>query len=147
MEKTLSEQLADNLTYFVNDTSKRCVDRLGSCFYSGESIKHTGKDTEGCFVGRLLTPKDRITADKLLDGIAEGEIAVYGLVRHADEIGITIPKIILDNLPVMSKFQFLHDTIDFWNDKGLSERGKALLATIIKDYDLEEKYFEKFLAE
>lgn len=53
MEKTLSEQLADNLAYYVNDTSKRCTNGT-NCYYSGETAK---KDSEGCFVGRLLTPR------------------------------------------------------------------------------------------
>lgn len=147
MEKTLSEQLADNLAYYINDPSKRCVDSLGGCSYSGESIKHTGKDTEGCYVGRLLSPEDRITADKWLNDAPFCDTTVTGLVGFSEELGIKIPKIVSDNIPLMSKFQLLHDTDDYWNEAGLTKEGRSKLLFIINQYHLEEKYFEKFLVD
>ena len=145
MEKSLSQKLADNLAYYINKPERRCIDTNDGCFYSGESVSHQGKKTNGCFVGRLLSPQDRLKADKNLDEIAAGNTTVEGLVEFADELGIKIPKIISDNVPVMGEFQFLHDTPDFWNENGLTERGKTMLTTIIKDYDLEASYFDKFL--
>ena len=147
MKKSLSEKLADNLAYYINKPERRCIDGADGCYYSGESLAHQGKKTSGCFVGRLLSPQDRMKADKSLDEIASGNTTVEGLVMSADELGIKIPKIISDNVSVMMKFQFLHDTPDFWDEKGLKEGGKTMLINIIKDYELEKKYFDKFLVD
>lgn len=138
MEKSLSEQLADNLAYYVNDTNKRCT--IGAnCYYSGESAK---KDSEGCFVGRLLSPEDRLKADK---GLTPGATGVSSLCKKEDILGITIPNIIKENQQLMRNFQFLHDIGENWDDKGLTNEGKTTLKMIIHDFELEEKYFEKFL--
>ena len=88
MEKTLSEQLADNLAYYVNDTSKRCKNEYDVCSYSGETIS---KETDGCFVGRLMKPIDRLKADK--NSIS----CVENLLDCAEECGIELPRIIKDN--------------------------------------------------
>lgn len=138
MEKSLSEQLADNLAYYVNDPSKRCV-VMTSCYYSG---KTANIDSEGCFVGRLLTPEDRLKAD---EGLTFGATGVSSLCNREEELGITIPNIIKENQRLMRNFQFLHDNDTNWDDKGLTNEGKTTLKMIIHDYELEEKYFEKFL--
>ncbi len=140
MEKSLSEQLADNLAYYVNDTSKRCKNNT-SCYYSGVTAK---KDSEGCFVGRLLTPEDRIKADNRLTFGASG---VNSLCNLAEDLGITIPDIIKDNVRLMGVFQSLHDRNEYWTKTGLSEEGKTSLKMIIDDFELEVKYFEKFLVD
>jgi hypothetical protein len=138
MEKSLSEQLADNLAYYVNDTSKRCKNDT-SCYYSGVTAK---KDSEGCFVGRLLTPEDRIKADK---GLTFGASGVNSLCNKAENLGITIPDIIKDNEKIMSNFQKFHDSDEYWTETGLTNEGKTTLKMIINDFELEVKYFEKFL--
>lgn len=140
MEKTLSEQLADNLAYYVNDTTKRCTNGE-HCYYSGETAK---KDSEGCFVGRLLTPEDRLKADKEL---ASGISGVEALCGRALELGITIPKIISENKTLVRQFQSLHDNDENWIETGLSINGKSKLKYLITQYILEEKYFEKYLVD
>jgi hypothetical protein len=138
MEKSLSEKLADNLAYYVNDTSKRCKNDKG-CYYSGETAK---KDSEGCFVGRLLTPEDRIKADK---GLTFGASGLNSLCNKAEDLGITIPDIIKDNEKIMSNFQKFHDSDEYWTETGLTNEGKTTLKMILNDFELEVKYFEKFL--
>jgi hypothetical protein len=135
MEKSLSEQLADNLAYYVNDPKKRCVNDT-SCYYSGETAK---KDSEGCFVGRLLSAKDRLKADENCVG------SVGSLIIQAKDFGIKLPKVIKENRLLMIEFQGFHDDKDNWSETGLSNQGKAILIDIIKRYNLEVKYFEKFL--
>ena len=140
MEKSLSEKLADNLAYYVNDTNKRCKNDT-SCYYSGETAK---KDSEGCFVGRFLTPEDRIKAD---NGLTFGASGVSTLKMRSGELGITIPQIIQDNVKLMGKFQSLHDLNEYWTETGLTNEGKTTLKMIINDFELEVKYFEKFLVD
>lgn len=138
MEKSLSEQLADNLAYYVNDPTKRCTNGT-ACYYSGEKAK---KDTEGCFVGRLLSPEDRIKAD---NGLPFGTSGVESLCERAQELGITVPKIITENKRLMRHFQGFHDSDLNWSETGLNKTGEYELREIISRYGLEEKYFEKFL--
>lgn len=138
MKKSLSEQLADNLAYYVNDPNKRCTDGM-FCRYSGKSIN---KNTQGCFVGKLLSPKDRLKADEGLTNIGTN---VSSLCEHAEKLGIKLPKLIKDNERIMRSFQSLHDHNRSWNDTGLTNIGKHTLIDIIKTYNLEKKYFEKFL--
>jgi hypothetical protein len=138
MKKNLSEQLADNLAYYVNDPNKRCASEMGMCYYSG---KTAGKNTVGCFVGRLMKPKDRIKADDY------GLGSVYSLIKDAPSHGMKLPKIIIDNKDLMGKFQALHDSSENWDEKGLNADGKIRLRSIISIYELELQYFEKFLAD
>ena len=138
MKKSLSEELADNLAYYVNDPSKRCKNDKG-CYYSGETAK---KDSEGCFVGRLLTPEDRIKAD---NGLTFGASGVNSLCNKAEDLGSTIPDIIKDNEKLMINFQKFHDSDEYWTETGLTNEGKGTLRMIIDDFELEVKYFEKFL--
>jgi hypothetical protein len=138
MKKNLSEQLADNLAYYVNNPNKRCASEMGMCYYSG---KTAGKNTVGCFVGRLMKPKDRIKADDY------GLGSVCSLINDAPSHGIKLPKIIINNWAVMGVFQKLHDGGENWNEKGLSANGKSELRYIISKHNLDAKYFDKFLVD
>lgn len=144
MEKTLSEQLADNLRYYANgEINKRCRNEKG-CFYSGESVS---KETEGCFVGRLLTPEDRVKADAYYKQLDTRPSGVDTLVEDKDFIGISIPTIISENVDLMVDFQSLHDNPINWNydNASLSSSGIEALEKIISDYCLDLEAFEEFL--
>jgi len=136
MKKNLSKALADNLAYYVNNPNKRCASEMGMCYYSG---KTAGKNTVGCFVGRLMKPKDRIKADDY------GLGSVCSLIKNAPSHGIKLPKIIVDNKDLMGRFQVLHDSSENWGEKGLNADGKSELCSIISRYKLELQYFKKFL--
>ena len=144
MKKSLSEKLADNLAYYINKPERRCIDNQSGCYYSGDTA---GKKTMGCFVGKLLSPKDRITADQQLISTASGATGVHALVNYAGLMGIKVPNLIKKNVDVMSTFQILHDNCENWDENGLSEEGKIMLTDIINKYNLEKKYFDKFLVD
>ena len=138
MKKSLSEKLAENLAYYtVNPYKRRCSSELGRCKYSGTSV---GKMTKGCFVGSLMSAKDRIKADQNFSSVGN-------LIEGAESVGIKLPKIISENKGIMTAFQSLHDELDNWTPKGLSRTGKIMLKSIIEKHSLEIQYFEKFLVE
>lgn len=132
--KTLSEKLAENLKYYTDNPKKRCK-KNGKCKYSGQSLRIK---TKGCFVGKLMNPKDRKEADE------RNINDVYHLIFIAPEFGIKLPEIIKCNGRIMSHFQELHDDDDSWNNKGLSISGKARLKHIIKANNLDIKPFNQF---
>jgi hypothetical protein len=134
MKKSLSQKLAENLAYFVNDPKKRCAVG-GECKYSGVTLN---LKTKGCFVGSLLAPKDRLLAD------AGGLSTSYELITNGPKLGIKLPKIVSENQQLMKKFQMLHDDDNYWRKTGLSDEGKDELKRIIALHDLEKKYFDKF---
>jgi len=138
MKKNLSKALADNLAYYVNNTDKRCITDRGKCSYSGKTI---GKNTVGCFVGRLMKPKDRIKADECLCG------SVGNLIEDAPSHGIKLPKIIIDNEVLMGIFQRFHDSSEYWNERGLNADGKSELRSIILKFELDVQYFAKFIVD
>ena len=138
--KELSKKLADNLAYYVNDPKKRCSDGT-VCKYSGVSVN---KKTKGCFVGKLLSPKDRLKADNGLNALGS---SVSSLCLHGKRLGIKIPKIIKNNLTIMMAFQGFHDCYLNWKENGLSDRGKYELLQIIEANKLHKKYFKKFLVD
>jgi hypothetical protein len=145
MKKSISEKLAENLSYYVG-SDKRCLNHgEGSsvyCFYSGKTAK---KKTEGCFIGRMLSPKDRVKVDNYFfnNGL---DTTIKTLVNKVEFIGVKIPKIIIDNVNLFHDFQRLHDGYDFWgSDFLLSEEGKIELLNIIKKYNLDREPFKKFL--
>lgn len=47
----------------------------------------------------------------------------------------------------MCQFQSLHDNNEYWIETGLSINGKSKLKYLITQYNLEEKYFEKYLVD
>jgi hypothetical protein len=138
MKKNLSEQLAKNLAYYTVDPDKRrCSSELGRCKYSGTNV---GKKTKGCFVGSLMSAKDRIKADQHFSSVGS-------LIEGAESVGIKLPKIISENRGIMTAFQSLHDESDNWSSNGLSFKGKIILKSIIQKNSLDIKYFEKFLVD
>lgn len=136
-KKELSKLLSDNLAYYVaNPDGKRCINVNLECRYSGKSI---GKNTMGCFVGRLLPSKMRLVIDN-----NETTISVDSLVNTNK---YNLPKYMVDNPYMMKQFQILHDENSYWTSTGLSDFGKIELSNILKTYKdiLDEKYFQKFL--
>ncbi len=133
-----SQKLAQNLAYYIG-ADKRCKKASnGACYYSGLSVP--SKDTEGCFVGRMMTPEMRLTADEA--GLGD----VHGLIRKHKDYGIKLPKFITDNADLMGCFQNLHDGKNYWTiDNFLTKEGKTYLLEIIKEYKLVKKHFNEFL--
>jgi len=137
----ISKKLADNLAYFVNNTSKRCKitnekNGVDSCQYSGKTL---GLKTKGCFVGAMLPAPLRISIDeKFPDGID-----IQSVLGKKYE---KIPAWMYKHPGLLGYFQCLHDIDTYWNkDSGLSNSGKDQLKHIISKYNLNIKDFKKFL--
>lgn len=136
-KKELSETLAKHLKVYVDDPSKRNVDKNNNCKYSPETTGNT--NSPGCFVGSFLSLE---LANKI-DKEYHGEIGVDGIINY---LGNDCPKIILDNQNLMSNFQILHDyKNNFTTPKGLSVEGKSRLKYIIRNYNLDIEPFKEFL--
>ena len=133
-----SQKLAQNLAYYIG-ADKRCKKASnGACYYSGLSVPD--KDTEGCFVGRLMTPEMRAKADE------HGLGSVDGLIRKHKDYGIKLPKFIIDNEDLMDCFQNIHDNKNYWTDDHfLTQEGKDRLLLVIKEFKLVKKHFKEFL--
>jgi hypothetical protein len=139
----LSKLLAENLGYYVSGDT-RCkrpatIDTNAGCFYSGTSVD---KDTDGCFVGRLLPEEVRVELDRLDCG---GFREVFNDIEDKG-IDIKLPDYMMKNPDLMCDFQTLHDEDANWG-RGyqLSDNGKSYLKDIIQEHKLILEDFEKFL--
>ncbi len=139
--ETLSKLIAEKLSYYTNDPTKRCVSSSGSCYYSGKIAKIESK---GCFIGCQLSEEDSLKADEYF-AINSKDSGLNDLIENEQEIGITIPQIIKDNIRLMRDMQDLHDTTHYWDTKGLTEMGKERLKGIISQHTLDEKDFVDIL--
>lgn len=126
-QKTLSQKMAENLLYYTSNPKKRCVDG-GVCKYHGETL---GIKTKGCFVGALMSSEQRKWADK---NLKEGASGIMSLKSKAQREGYTLPKIITENVTIMTSFQGLHDCNDYWTEEGLTPSGVSNLDSIIRRF-------------
>jgi hypothetical protein len=104
MEKTFSQQMAETLSYFVENPKNNRCSFNGDCSYNpcGESL------SKGCFVGVLI---DDTELKHEMDDMGTD---ANGL---ADEKSILdrLPTIVSENLDVMQSFQTLHDCEPYWS--------------------------------
>ena len=139
-KQEISKTLADNLEFYVNDPSKRCIEG-GKCMYSGKTL---GLDTPGCFVGKLLPLEIREYLDSGNDVIA-WSLNTFNKVESKFS---NLPKIFTkDNVLLITYFQQLHDTNSHWDKEGLSLKGKLFLNRILGNFKdvLIKSDFKKFL--
>jgi len=139
----LSKAIAEKLEVYVKDPSKRCVKISGFnsiCRYSSESLNKVG---DGCLVGAFLTPADRIKADKFFAD--KQNSSVRALSKHKEEMGVTVPKIIGDNLGLFAQLQELHDEEENWEENSISTVGKQRLENLIVVYSLDREVFKNIL--
>lgn len=133
---TNEQILLDALEYYtVDPVNRRCTDG-GACYYSAKTIN---KETtsEGCLIGRLLSPE-----------LAESIDAKY--TKSIDVIfsngDFELPDFInAGNAEFLAACQTLHDISSNWSDAGLSNIGKTEVRKIIYNYKLDASKFAKFL--
>ena len=114
--------LEETIAYYSEDVTRRCTIGKG-CRYSGESFNKPHSD--GCAIGRLLSPELRLILDTKHKG--DSAIGVWdALPKLIQRYG---KKFLLD-------LQLLHDGHEYWNDKGLSERGEEIVLKIKKEHEL-----------
>ena len=65
---TKEEFLIDTLEYYTTDTSRRCIQPNGNCYYNPKNAK--GTKGEGCAIGRHLPEdlKQKLDTASELDG-------------------------------------------------------------------------------
>lgn len=133
--KLMEANLLTGLAYYTADTNRRCTSDGDTCFYSPVTAEKEGK-SEGCWVGKDMTPENRLKADAL------GIVSVCALKVQAllpDNLKV-LP---IDYLMMCQKF---HDTDEHWDNKGLTGKGKAFLKyNIIRNFGLSEEKFSKYL--
>lgn len=116
--KTIQERraivLQDTIQYYSQDPiGRRCSDD-NSCSYSPKTLWKEAT-SEGCAVGRLLSPKLREELDRDFEGKS---------VRYKP-LFETLPKEIQELGEVfLSMLQSLHDGDTYWDSEGLSKVGE-----------------------
>jgi hypothetical protein len=132
-DKTKEERLVllnETIAHYSENVNRRCVTTNGEgqfkCKYSGTTIDNA--ESDGCAIGRLLTPELRIQLDtKYGDTIPSGVEDIWEYLP--DEIK-GYGKLFLIDL------QKLHDEIAFWDNEGLTGRGKLHVEEIKQKYCL-----------
>lgn len=122
--------LLSTIEYFgVDSEHRRCVSDNGGCFYSPERSKNSAT-TEGCAIGRLLTPDVQKAFDR-------SRSSAINTVATDPRLKILMPKW-LQNMPVdfLLDVQDLHDNKDYWDKFGLSLIGKGRVQYIINKHKL-----------
>jgi len=112
--------------YSQNPTQKRCTGN-GGCYYSP---KTAGKPhSDGCAVGRLLTPEQR----EILDDLDFGPIICPSkdYIEQAPFLKDLFEKYSPDFL---GDLQQLHDHKEYWNENGLTNYGKRYVEKLIVKY-------------
>jgi hypothetical protein len=132
----LSKKLSKELTYFVENPNKRCRDIRGNCRYSGKTL---GLDTEGCLIGRMMSEDVRVRADR------DGVDGIDDLLEYLDEKGLDVEFLRDKNVDVLRDFQDLHDNSSYWEESGLSDRGRERLRDYIYNGSLDISDFSHLL--
>lgn len=125
MEKTKEEKLAllnETVKYYSKDVNRRCKARINGnikCSYSADTL--TIPNSDGCAVGRLLSPKLRLELDnKYVEELA-----------GIEDVWDNIPQDIQDyGLRLLGQLQKLHDRDEYWSNNGLSSDGKLYVKQI-----------------
>lgn len=108
IEKKLA-LLEDTVKYYSENTERRCVETDNLCSYSPENVGNT--ISEGCAIGRLLTPEIKERLD-----IEFGALDVRGFRILPVEIKGY-------GLKLLQELQNLHDRKEHWNTEGLTAKG------------------------
>lgn len=139
---TQEEFLLDTLEYYSLDTSRRCTNKDGRCYYSPKNAVTTGN---GCAIGRHLPDalKEALDAASDGDGITVEALFTDGDYPHLHQ---GVPDL-LKNLPVdfLYKVQRFHDGNQNWNSSGLTDDGKRWVKATILFLHMDENKFQKYL--
>jgi hypothetical protein len=143
MEAHLTENheefLLDTLEYYSADVNRRCTDSanlFSGCKYSPFNVGKVGV-SEGCAIGRHMTPKNQ----KLADGCKNANIGY---------IFKTNPKLIPSKLrslgvEFLTRVQRLHDSDENWCKDGISRKGAIYVKSMVNEFNLSPDKFRKYL--
>lgn len=116
--------LQDTIEYYSQDPEgRRCKDENECCYSPNTIDKETTSD--GCAIGRLLSPKLREELDIYYEGVAVSNDDLFNeLPQAVQELGQEF----------LRKLQSLHDVDTNWNSEGLSEYGEEFAQHIERVY-------------
>lgn len=127
-KKTKEEKLAlleETFNYYNDNVARRCRTAF-KCRYSGVSIDNPY--TDGCAIGRLLTPELRLKLDVQYHGVPVNSEGVWKLIP--DEIKAY-------GSEFLRHLQLFHDHQHFWDFKGISSQGLQELSLIKSRINIE----------
>lgn len=128
---TKEEFFLDMLEFYTQDTDRRCVDENGHCFYYVKGKK-------GCAIGRFLN-------SKIAQGFDKEELHIRYIINHTLA---GIPAWMFNfGANFLRQIQILHDENMYWDlkNKTLSDDGKRKVKDILKEYDISEEKFKKYI--
>lgn len=133
---TKEKFLLDTLQYFTAHPSRRCMNESGTrCAYSPETVG-LESISEGCAIGRHMTPENKLKADRKLTDLAD-------LLHCNPEL---FPEWMIPwGSNFLKKVQNLHDHSTNWNARGLTGKGKNELQSIIVIYQIPSDKFMDYL--
>lgn len=134
---TKNEFFLDMLQYYaVDPLTRRCIDN-GYCTYSPVTSNKVGQ-SEGCAIGRKLTPDNALTLDKIQKGFG-----VNSVMAREPEL---LPEWMKDlGSRFLGDVQNFHDISTNWQAIGLSEKGKIKVRSMVSLYDLDAELFKEYL--
>ena len=125
LQKKQLALLNETVTYYSkNPIERRCTSIGDSCYYSPE--KANKPNSEGCAIGRLLTPELKAELDEQIV-INTSVTGVWNLLPK---------KIQVYGMDFLGELQLLHDVSDYWDDKGITKDGLGKVERIKKDFNL-----------
>jgi len=129
LQKKQLALLKDTIAYYSADTTKRCMINTSTCRYLGESLDKPHSD--GCAVGRLLTPELRLQFDRMFPDKTVHYKPLFNLLpQEVQAYGVDF----------LGDLQNLHDFSSYWDENGLSKDGLIRKDVIMSKYKLVEEF-------
>lgn len=128
LKQKQAKVLQETLEYYKQDPqAKRCKEGK-TCAYSPYTV---GKQdtSEGCAVGRLLTPELQQRLDKENEGDIV-ELVFHKLPEEVQSLG----------LDFLLYLQYFHDSDLYWNAEGLTKKGEQKYKRLMEKVEM--GYFE-----
>lgn len=124
-------KLSKTRTELLRNTVKRYNKNNRATYGSGQCAYLT-KDGKRCAIGAEISKKKA----KLL----ESNVLGHGTGVEEYENFEVLPKRLRDmGQEFLMGIQDLHDTVSYWNEKGLSEDGETRVKEICKEFDIDIK--------
>lgn len=129
---TMQELLDNTIRYYSEDINRRCRGEGRGCYYSPTKINKEGI-SEGCAIGRHLSPEVQLKFDNAVDVGSQSITTLYNTPQYFNLLPEWMKK-----MPVkfLGKIQRLHDNSQFWNEKGLTDKGLSYVDGIKAEFDL-----------
>ena len=126
LQKKQLALLNETVSYYSeNPIERRCKSTYNRCYYSPE--KANKPNSEGCAVGRLLSPTKRKYLDMAFENCDTSVEAVFDNLPK---------KIQVYGMDFLEELQSLHDVSVYWDDKGITKDGLGKVERIKSNFNL-----------